>query len=282
MTTTLDATLQEAANAAVEHGLRRLDKRRGYRKPAAQRRRRRACRSTRSRTIAGTGRSPPATSSPRSSSPRPKTGAGAASDRPLSGRPRARRLRLDAPHVGGRLSSSRAISSTCGSSRSTRRPATADGHARADAARRRRARRDRQPHRADQGDGRRLELQPQQVQPRGAGVPAARIDLQADRLHGGDRSRVHAGVDSRRRAGQLPGRQRSRSTARRTTTTSSKGRSRCAMRSRTRATFRPIKMMEALEPEERARLRQAVRVRARTSRPTCRLRSAPATPRCSR
>jgi len=32
VTTTLDATLQEAANRAVEHGLRKLDKRRGYRR----------------------------------------------------------------------------------------------------------------------------------------------------------------------------------------------------------------------------------------------------------
>src|SRR5712692_5871099 len=32
VTTTLDATLQEAANRAVEHGLRRLDKRRGFRR----------------------------------------------------------------------------------------------------------------------------------------------------------------------------------------------------------------------------------------------------------
>jgi penicillin-binding protein 1A len=31
--TTLDATLQEAANRAVERGLRQLDKRRGYRRP---------------------------------------------------------------------------------------------------------------------------------------------------------------------------------------------------------------------------------------------------------
>ena len=67
---------------------------------------------------------------------------------------------------------------------------------------------DRQPHRTDQGDGRRLELQPQQVQPRGPGVPPARVDVQADRLHRGDRPRLHALVDHRRRAGQLLGRRR--------------------------------------------------------------------------
>ena len=116
--------------------------------------------------------------------------------------------------------------------------ATASVTPRADAARRSRARGHRQPLRPDSRDGRRLELQPQQVQSRGAGVPAARIDLQADRVHGGDRSRLHAGVDSRRRAGRLSRRATARSTARRTTTTSSRGPSRCAMRSRTRATFR--------------------------------------------
>ena len=57
--------------------------------------------------------------------------------------------------------------------------------ARADPARRRGAHRDREPDGPDQGDGRRLGLQPQQVQPRRAGVPPARIDVQADRLHGG-------------------------------------------------------------------------------------------------
>ena len=58
--------------------------------------------------------------------------------------------------------------------------------------RRGRAARHRQPHRPDQGDGRRLELQPQQVQPRGAGLSSARIDLQADCLHRRRRSRLHA------------------------------------------------------------------------------------------
>ena len=33
MTTTLDVPLQQAANKAVNHGLRRIDKRRGFRKP---------------------------------------------------------------------------------------------------------------------------------------------------------------------------------------------------------------------------------------------------------
>ena len=54
--------------------------------------------------------------------------------------------------------------------------------------------RDRQPHRPDQGDGRRLQLRAQQVQSRHAGAPAGRLGVQADRLHRGDRSRLHAGV----------------------------------------------------------------------------------------
>ena len=47
-----------------------------------------------------------------------------------------------------------------------------DRHARAAAGRRRRGARDRQPHRPDQGDGRRLQLRAQQVQPRDAGATA--------------------------------------------------------------------------------------------------------------
>ena len=78
----------------------------------------------------------------------------------------------------------------------------------------------------------------EQVQPRGSGVPAARIDVQADRLHRGDRSRLHAGLDPHRRAGELSRPATGRSTARTTTITSSRGRSRCAGRSRSRATSR--------------------------------------------
>ena len=109
VTTTLDATLQEAANAAVERGLRRLDKRHGYRRPRAQRPRGRPRRSTTftddrwNRPIAAGDIVPAVVVTA------PKTGAGAPPDRPLPGRPGARGLRLDAPHVGGATSSSRAI-----------------------------------------------------------------------------------------------------------------------------------------------------------------------------
>ena len=60
----------------------------------------------------------------------------------------------------------------------------------------------RQPHRPDSRDGRRLQLRAQQVQPRDAGAPAGGLAVQADRLHGGDRSRLHAGLDLHRRAGR--------------------------------------------------------------------------------
>ena len=59
--------------------------------------------------------------------------------------------------------------------------------------RRRRGARHRQPHRPDPGDGRRLQLRAQQVQPRHAGATARWLGVQAVRLHGGDRSRLHAG-----------------------------------------------------------------------------------------
>ena len=56
------------------------------------------------------------------------------------------------------------------------------------------------------GDGRRLRLLPQRVQPRGAGAPAAGLGLQAVRLHRRARSRVHAGHPRGRRARVLRGR----------------------------------------------------------------------------
>ena len=98
--TTLDATMQEAANRAIERGLRRVDKRHGYRKPKrnvlaerhtidgvqgravdpADRRRRRR---------------------PRRRRHRAEDRAGAPPLRALSRGPGQRGLRVDAPHVGG-------------------------------------------------------------------------------------------------------------------------------------------------------------------------------------
>ena len=197
VTTTLDATLQEAANRAIEHGLRALDKRHGYRKPTRNVARRGAHdRRLQGRTLdaADRGRRRRARrSSSRRRRPAPARACGSAATTPTW------RARASPGRAGRRrpICSSRATRSKSRSRKLDDGDRRRDGDARADAARRRRARRDRQPHRPDQGDGRRLELQPQQVQPRGAGVPAARIDLQADRLHRGDRSRLHAGVDHR-------------------------------------------------------------------------------------
>ncbi len=75
---------------------------------------------------------------------------------------------------------------------------TAVGLPRTDAGARGRARRDRQPDWTDQGHGRRLGLRAQQVQSRRAGVPAARVHIQAGRLHGGHRPRLYAGIRHRR------------------------------------------------------------------------------------
>ena len=238
VTTTLDVKLQEAANRAIETGLRSLRQAPRLAAAGAQRDRGEDRPSTRSRTTAGTGRSRRATSCPPSSSRRPKTGPA--------------RLRLGRYHGGSRRAKA-SPGPGAPSAADLFKPgdlidvrvikideaaATASVTPRADAARGSRARGHRQPLRPDSRDGGRLELRPQQVQSRGAGLPAARIDLQADRLHGGDRSRLHARVHSHRRAGGVSRGQRARSTARRTTTTSSRGPSRCARRSRTRATFR--------------------------------------------
>ena len=88
--------------------------------------------------------------------------------------------------------------------RSGRRDSHGRGGSRADADRRRRAARHRQSHRPGAGDGRRLQLRAEQVQPCRAGVPAARVHVQADRLHGRHRSRLHARLDAARRAGGVP------------------------------------------------------------------------------
>ncbi len=61
-----------------------------------------------------------------------------------------------------------------------------------------------------QGDDRRLQLRAEQVQPRHAGTPPGRLGLQADRLYGRDRPRLHADDDDswmrRRPLREPPGR----------------------------------------------------------------------------
>ena len=94
--------------------------------------------------------------------------------------------------------------------------------------------------RPDSRDGRRLQLRPQQVQPRDAGPAAGGLAVQADRLHGRHRSRLHAGLGLRRRAGVVRARPEPAAVSSRSTTTaSSKGRSRCGARSSSRATSPP-------------------------------------------
>jgi hypothetical protein len=68
----------------------------------------------------------------------------------------------------------------------------------------------RPPHRLRHRDGRRLRLRAQRAQPRGAVVPAAGLDLQADLLLGGDRRRLRLRLDVLRPAGvdRRPGHRR--------------------------------------------------------------------------
>ena len=77
---------------------------------------------------------------------------------------------------------------------------SAVGDARADTRARGGARRHRQPHRRDPCHGRRIQLRPEQVQPRDAGPAAAGLDVQADRLHDGDRPGIHPRLGLRGRA----------------------------------------------------------------------------------
>ncbi len=65
-----------------------------------------------------------------------------------------------------------------------------------------RAARDRAPDRLHQGDGRRLRLLQERVQPRGPGAPPARLGVQAVRVHRRARGGVHAGEPGRRRPGR--------------------------------------------------------------------------------
>ena len=279
VTTTLDVKLQEAANRAIEPGLRRYDKRHGWRRPArnviAEHQTIDTFKDDRWNRPIAAGDIVPAVvvTAPKTGAARVRLGRSHADLGPGG-------LRLDPADVRGR-SVQAGRSHRRARHQGRRRACDRDGDARADAARGGRACRHRQPHRPDQRDGRRLELQPQQVQPRGAGVPAARIDVQADRLHGGDRSRLHAGVDPHRRAGQLSGRARTdlqpaelRPQVRRAR--------HAAPRARGVAQHSRDQDDGGARTQERAGLREAVRLRRRTFRPICRSRSAPATPRCSR
>ena len=193
--TTLDAELQEVANAAIDRGLRRLDKRRtGYRRAA--------------RNLVAEGQDIGRFTADRWSTPdsrgrhcsrrrhvhRRRRGPGP--HRRVRRRAAARRLRLDAAHLGSRSVQDR------------RRDRGASPHARGQAARGARARTgarrgggaagDRQPHGPDPRDGRRLQLRAQQVQPGDAGAAPGRLAVQADCLHRRHRPWLHAGLSVHR------------------------------------------------------------------------------------
>ena len=234
--TTLDATLQETANRALERGLRRIDKRHGYRKPQ--------------RNVFAEGHTIEGFKDDRWNRPiavgdvvpavvvmAPKTG---------PARVRIGRYHADFGKEGfvwtRRTSAADLFKSgdliEVAVTKLDEATATATVTLDQTPVARRRDARDREPDRPDQGDGRRVEFQSQQVQPRGAGVSAAGLDLQADRLHRGDRSRLHAGVDPDRRAGQLSAGQRAGLQPAQLRSQVRRRRSRFAGRSRSRATSR--------------------------------------------
>ena len=233
--TALDVPLQEAANRALDEGLRRIDKRRGFRKPR--------------RNVVTEGQAVETFKHPRWDRPM-RDGdvvpavVRSADAAAIEARAGALRVVIDRKGFAWAAKPANQLV-TAGDLIEVRLAATRRGrphrgrHARTTAGGRGRDPRDRQPHRPDQGHGRRLQLRAEQVQSRHAGAPPGRLLVQADRLHRRHRSRLHAGVADRRRAGELlrpaPASRRIR---RRTTTTSSRARSRCATRSNSRATFR--------------------------------------------
>ena len=79
----------------------------------------------------------------------------------------------------------------------------------------------RAPDRLHQGDGGWLRLLQERVQPRGAGAPAARLGVQALRLHRRARGGLHPGERGRRLPRRVPGRPATASPGSPTTTTAS-------------------------------------------------------------
>ncbi len=198
--TTLDVDLQEAANAAIDRGLRVIDKRRnGFRKPA--------------RNIVAEGRSLEKVSMERWSEPIlagdivpavvtfvPGPSGGSARIRIGEYDARAQTLGVcvDAAHIGSAVVQGRRRDRGPGAI--ARRQEAERAQARTAARRRRGPDRDRQPYRSDPRHGRRLQLRPQQIQPRLAGASSGRLALQAVCLHHGDRPRLHADLHVHRRA----------------------------------------------------------------------------------
>ena len=276
----------EIANRAIEHGLRRARQTARLPQADAQRHRRRARRSTAikderwTRPIA-VGDIVPAVVVGRR---RRKTGAGAPADRrattPTS---RATGYRVDAPRVGRR-------SVQAGRPDRCRRSSKLD-EADSDGDGRRSSRRRSPKARCVAIDNRTGQIKAMvggwsfSRSKFNRAVQAYRqigLDLQADRLHGGDRSRLHAGVDHRstRRSPTPPATARLYSAAE--LRPQVRGPGHAAPRARGVAQHPGDQDDGRARAEERRSTTRSDSGSTRTSRRTCRSRSAPATRRCSR
>ena len=196
VSTPLDLQVQQAANRALDRGLRRIDKHRGvFRKPArnvlAEKHTLDGFRHDRwSRPIAA-GDIVPAVvmavnDTDRDRACRTLHGRAEQGRHPVDPQDRAVRHPQDRRPDRGRADHTR------------RRRRQRGDEAGAGADSRGRARRPRQPHGRGPRHGRRLQLRAQQVQPRDAGVPADGLDREAVPLHRGHRSRADAHHPPRR------------------------------------------------------------------------------------
>ena len=192
--TGLDGGLQRAANRALDSGLRRLDKLRGYRTPARN--------LVAEKRAIDTYRHPRWARDPIQGDIMPAVVTEVADNTikvrvgRFTGDDRGRRVSVDAP--GGQGCRSRAgdlvevrvgVVNTDAPRFRRRSTATAP---------RGRGRRHRQPHRTGSCNDRRLQLRAEPVQPRHAGDAPGRLAVQAVRLHGGDRQGLHGAVAARR------------------------------------------------------------------------------------
>ena len=203
--TALDVTLQEAANRALDDGLRRIDKRRGFRAPR--------------RNVVAEGQTIDGFKLSRWDRPMREGDVVPAIVRTvdvasIEARAGALHVTIDKkgfawtnkPSAVPLVKPGDLIEARLGPIDATAKTVVATLEQ--PPAGRGRDPRDRQPHRPDQGDGRRLQLRAQQVQSRHAGAAAGRLVVQADRLHRRHRSRLHAGVDPAGHADQLQRRRR--------------------------------------------------------------------------
>ena len=206
--TTLDLKLQHAAEAALADGMRRIDCRRGFRKPvridAAQ-----VESYTHPSWTAWTAKGGVAAGRRvgRRRRDRRRRIDGARARRRAARRAGARRLRLDRarrPAPSSRPATSSRVLVAVGG----RRGEADHRLARSGAGVPGRGARGAEPHRPGAGDGRRPQLRAEPLQPHDAGDAAARLDVQADRLRHRDRSRLHAGQHPAGQPGVVVGRRR--------------------------------------------------------------------------